>query len=285
MNNKIIGVENRSINQSLGGIWRISNAYSAAKNFQWQESFSKTGLILNLDSSNTNSYPGTGSNWYDISEGGMGNVNINSRSSDWSFSNDPTTGLKCLYNNSNRTDGNFPGINISLGSGWNKAEGTIELWIKPTSTTGGVGFFNNSDGSDWTNNVNWFWWGTWDTSTTLYFRQGNAATCCNDLTVSSFASTHYTLNTWQNWTLTWKVSTGSAKIYKNGSVITSTTSLPTNISASTNPTPIGQLFNGHERGDNMQFKGYCNVYRMYNRQLSDGEVTANFNAIRSRYGI
>jgi hypothetical protein len=244
----------------------------------------QSGLVLNLDAGVSSSYPGSGTTWTDLS-GVIGNVNIQNRSTDWSFTTDPTTGLPCVFNNSNRTSGNSPGIDIPTNNGFNKLEGTIEMWLKPTGAhTGGHGWFNNSDGSSSTNASNWFWIGTWDTSNILYFRQGNSSTCCNDVTVSSFSATHYPLNVWNLWTVTWNVSSGSALIYKNSVLLSGRTNMPTNI-PNTNPSTTGQLFNGHTRTDNMQFRGYCNTYKIYNRALTAQEIQQNFNATRGRFGI
>ena len=50
-------------------------------------------------------------------------------------------------------------------------------------------------------------------------------------------------------------------------------------------TTVGQLFNGHVRGDNAQFKGYCSIYRIYNRYLEDNELSQNYNALKGRFGL
>jgi len=245
-------------------------------------SIATNGLVLCLDAANRKSYPGSGTTWTDLS-GVIGNVNVQNRSTDWSFTTDPTTGLPCLYNNSNRISGNSPGINIPVNNGFNKLEGTIEMWLKPTGAhTGGHGWFNNSDGSSYTNATNWFWIGTWENSGTLYFRQGNPSTCCNDVTVGSFSSTHYPLNVWNLWTVSWNVLSARATIYKNSVLLSQRTNMPTNI-PNTNPTNTGQLFNGHSRSDNMQFRGYCNTYKIYNRELTAAEISQNYNALKSRY--
>lgn len=242
------------------------------------------GLVLHLDAGNTASYPGTGNTWIDLS-GVIGDVNINNRNSDWIFTNDPSTGLPSLFNNNNRTFGNSPGINIPMNNGFNKLEGTIQMWLKPTGDhVGGHGWFNNSDGTTSTNASNWFWIGTWNNSSILYFRQVNSSTCCNDTTVVSFDTNHYPLNSWNMWTVTWNVSAGRATIYKNSTILSQRTNLPTNI-PNTSPSNTGQLFNGHTRTDNMQFKGYCNTYNIYNRELSLQEVQQNFNTTRGRFGL
>jgi hypothetical protein len=222
--------------------------------------------------------------WNDLS-GRIGNVNINNRSNDWSFITDPQTNQLSVFNSTNRASGNSPGINIPVNNGFNKLEGTIELWLKPTGDhIGGHGWFNNSDGSSHTNESNWFWIGTWDTSNILFFRQGNPSTCCNDITIGSFRQNWYPLNVWNHWTITWNVLAGRGSIYRNGTLLTRRTNMPTNIPNS-NPTNTGQLFNGHSRSDNMQFKGYCNLYKIYNRELDNQEIIRNYDFTRGRFGL
>jgi len=87
---------------------------------------------------------------------------------------------------------------------------------------------------------------------------------------------------WNLWTVTWNVSSGSALIYKNSVLLAGRTDMPTNI-PNTNPSTTGQLFNGHTRTDNMQFRGYCNTYKIYNRALTATEVLNNYNALKGRF--
>jgi len=239
------------------------------------------GLILHLDSQYHHSYPRGGTTWYDLS-GVIGDVNIQNNSTDWTFQKDPETGQYCVYNISNRASGNSPGIDIPNNNGFNKVEGTFEAWLKPMGDlTGGHGWFNNTDGTSATNADNWFWIGTWDTSNAFYFRQGNPGFCCNDVSTSGFP-TYYPLNEWHHWMVTWNVSAGRGTVYRDGSVFLSRTDLPTNI-PNTNPTTTAQMFNGHTRADNMQFKGYCSIYKLYNRELSSTEVLQNYNSTKKRF--
>ena len=213
---------------------------------------------------------------------GLIDVNIRNRSNDWSMTTEGSTGLVCIYNGSNRTSS--AGINIPMNNGWNKQTATIDIWMRPTGDyTGGHGWFNNSDGQGYTNNSNWFWWGSWSNSNYHYARWGNSSTCCNDLSFSGFQNT-YSLNTWFQWTLAWNTTQGRATLYKNGSQINSKTNIPTNVTSS-NPTNTGQLFNGHDRSDNMQFKGWCSQYRIYNRELSAGEVLTNYNTYKAAHNL
>ena len=237
------------------------------------------GLVLWLDPNKQGGYNG---NVVTDHSSTIGDVNVRNRTNDWSVTTESSTGLVCIYNGSNRTSN--PGINIPMNNGWNKQTATIDIWMRPTGDyTGGHGWFNNSDGQSYTNNSNWFWWGSWSNSNNHYARWGNSSTCCNDLSFGSFQNT-YPLNVWFQWTLAWNTTQGRATLFKNGVQINSKTNIPTNVTTS-NPTNTGQLFNGHSRGDNMQFKGWCSQYRIYNRELSAGEVLTNHNTYKAAHNL
>ena len=237
------------------------------------------GLVLWLDPNRQNGY---NSNVVTDHSSTMGDVNVKNRSNDWSITTESSTGLICIYNGSNRTS--VPGINVPMNNGFNKQVGTIDMWIRPTGDhTGGHGWFNNSDGDSYTNNSNWFWWGSWSNSNNHYARWGNSSTCCNDLSFGGFQSM-YPLNTWFHFCLAWNTTQGRATLYKNGVQQAQRTNLPTNITSS-NPTNTGQLFNGHDRSDNMQFKGWCSQYRIYNRELSAGDIVINYDTYKAAHNL
>ena len=237
------------------------------------------GLVLWLDPNRQGGYNG---NVVVDHSNTMGDVNIRNRSNDWSITTEGSTGLVCIYNGSNRTSS--AGINVPMNNGFNKQTGTIDIWMRPTGDyTGGHGGFNNSDGNGYTNNSNWFWWGTWSNSNYHYARWGNSSTCCNDLSFYGWHN-YYPLNTWFHLVLTYNTTQGRVTLYKNGSQISNRTSLPTNITSS-NPTNTGQIFNGHQRGDNMQFKGWSSQYRIYNRELSAGEVLTNYDTYKAAHNL
>jgi hypothetical protein len=235
------------------------------------------GLVLHLDAANTKSYPGSGSTWFDLSYS-IGNINTVSRNNDWSFVNDPQTGQKCIYNTTNRTSD--AGINIPTNTGFNKNAGTIEIWLKPTDNTGAAGLFVNGDGVTYTNVNGWFWFGGWQNNSTIYFRQTSTA---SDLTYSG--STHYNLNQWMCLGVRWNIIGANSRInmFKNTNILSSYTGTATQ-SANVNIT-VGQLFNGHVRADNAQFKGYCSIYRIYNRYLENNELVQNYNALKGRFAL
>jgi hypothetical protein len=243
------------------------------------------GLVLHLDASNPKSYSG-GTIWKDLSET-MGDINVQNRSNNWTFRNDPDTGLMCLYNESNSVYYGA-GINIPL-KGFNKIEGALEMWLKPTdlSDGGAHGWFVNADGANFTNTENWFWVGMWDNGNTFYLRQGRTPnTCCDqDFAIGSLRKTHYPLNKWVHMCVTWDIGNARAYLYKNGVQIGSKINLSTANIQDIFPSEIGQMFNSHGRSDNAQFKGYCNIYKIYNRELSAAQVLSNYNATSSRFAF
>ena len=185
--------------------------------------------------------------------------------------------------NSNNTfsfgSGSVVPISVPLSTALNKLEGSINMWVYPTSYSGSNGLFVNRDSST-TNSLDWLWIGIWNSGSLLYFRTGNSAGCCNnDLTIAG--STNIPLNTWTNVCVTWK-SANTAAIYTNGVLRTSRT-----ISAipETNPTTNGSIGLGHESGGTASWVGQIGYSEIYNTQLNATQVLQNFDAIRGRYGI
>lgn len=168
-------------------------------------------------------------------------------------------------------------VQVPLSTSFNKLEGTVNVWIYPTSYNGGNGIFVNNDSTGY-NYVDWLWIGPY--SGTFYFRLGDGSTCCNnDLTIANYNSV-VPVNTWTNLCCTWK-SGGTSAIYINGSLNTSRSisSIP-----ATNPTSTGLFGCGHANADSY-FNGKMPNAAIYNRQLTADEVLQNFNALRKVYGI
>lgn len=246
---------------------------------------SRDGLVLNLNASDPNSYPGSGFIWKDLS-GVIGDINVRSRNNDWFFKKDLETNLTCLYNETNRGTDNNPGINIPMNNGFNNRAGTLDFWVKVIDNTGANGFFASSSGSSFTDNSGWIWFGLYDFSNDIYFRMSSSDTCCNDvsLTGSAVFFDEYVYGKWVNFSVSWNTFGNEATIYLNGQPFLRRTDFP-NTPPDSSPSDVGQLFSGHSYAVNMQMKGYCNNYRIYNRVLSDDEITRNFEALRNRFGV
>ena len=85
------------------------------------------------------------------------------------------------------------------------------------------------------------------------------------------------LNTWNSLTSVWNFSAGAIYQFTNNVKTTGTT---TQGDAAT-----GNSINIGQESSDRQFAGGIAFMRIYNRALTDSEVTQNFNALRGRYGI
>jgi len=214
-------------------------------------------LIFHLDARNPDSYPGTGSTWYDLSGNNYNGTLVNG----------PT------YNSANEGSIFFDGTNdhVTLPSGFANFTGglTIEAWVYSTN--------NNSFGRiiDLSSGVN--------SGNILLSRDSSNNDMAIYIYTTSFTSlattsTQYPINQWAHWVATANGTTWV--IYKNGSsVATLTTSiLPTNVTRTVN-------YIARSVYNDPYFQGNISIERMYDRALSASEVLQNYNAEKSRYGL
>ena len=92
---------------------------------------------------------------------------------------------------------------------------------------------------------------------------------------SDFSSGSGTLNAWNNITFTFIKSSRTARIYKN-SILQGSGTIDSFLG--TTNILIGKWGNGLLVGNGSN-------YKIYNRALTASEVSQNFNALRSRFGI
>lgn len=98
---------------------------------------------------------------------------------------------------------------------------------------------------------------------------------------SDFSIGTATLNQWQNITWTYDRATKKPSIYKNGVLVGTSSGTIEPFTGSTNIL-IGDWYTI----DNKQpFSGTASCFKIYNRALSATEISQNFNALRSRFGI
>ena len=237
-----------------------------------------SGLILNLDAANPDSYPRTGSTWTNLITGNaVANFGLNSA---------------ITYNSSNG------GILRFASGGWavsstgfaNLTAYTVEVWVKPAGTTG-----------------------DYDQSLPRNFSITNYAPCLFSEKVSGGTvnmalaynarawsgvannSYHYTaaMGGWStfepttnygsdltNWVQIIATYNGSVlSLYRNGILLGSAT---TNITLRN--TSLG-YFIAHRWDMSDGVYGDYSMVNMYNRALTSSEVTTNFNAVKSRFGL
>jgi hypothetical protein len=217
------------------------------------------GLVLNLDAAKVDSYPGTGTAWYDLS----GNNNNGTLTNGPTFSGigkqasivfDGVDDYSLIPNTNLLTFSTNP---FSIG-----------FWVYPTHTTlpayrtilSNYNTYNSDYGS-------YFYLGIF-TGNKVAFLDSTG----NFLSSACIIST----NVWSY--LTFTRDGNLITSYKNGSFQESV-SFPSNFSGIRTTKIGGGITN------TSTFQGNLSIMSIYNRALSAAEVSQNFNALRGRYGI
>ena len=216
----------------------------------------QSGLVLNLDAGVSNSYPGTGTTWADLSGNGFNSTLVNG------VGYNTTNGGRLVFDGVDDTVTGVHSASLDL-----TGSVTCEAWFRLTNTrTDWVRVLGKGDSTNRTYGL----WYNQSTSAFLYQRYGSS-------NIGIGYSATVELNTWYHLVGT---SSGTSHVmYLNGVIRGSTTSGSTFFS-STNPYTIAKADTMHTF-----HVGEIAVARIYNRGLSLAEVLQNFNATRSRYGI
>lgn len=205
-----------------------------------------SGLVMCLDAANPRSYSGSGTAWYDVSGGGYTATLVNA----------PT------YN----TSGYF------VFTGTQYVTVTNPLYASQTATN-----------QTWTVSA---WINIDDTTNQILINFGiglylSAGTNTSLLYLNSGANDYYTYGGdigglgWKYVTFRFNNANGARTIYSNATDIT--TSGPNNTSTPTGLNATNTIANN--------LRGNLAKLEIYNRMLTDIEVTQNFNASRGRYGL
>jgi hypothetical protein len=227
-----------------------------------------SGLQLHLDVGNPNSYPGSGSTWFDLSgnsrhgtlQNGVGYNSSNGGSLVFDYSNDhvTTTGMSNFsYSN---------GITVSVwhynGGGTGPYRGVVNNGISGDRLGGFDLRYGREDyfgGSNNGTNLNW----------TITTSNG-----VNKL-ISMYANTfewHYYVATYDNSVL---------RVYKDGNLFNSTT----HSSGGQLKTTSASTLIGWSRDTSEYLDGRLGSVKIYNRALSAAEIQQNFNATKARFGL
>lgn len=209
-----------------------------------------SSLSLNLDAGNSSSYPGSGTTWSDISGNGytgtMTNISYNSGS-----------GGYMTFNGSS----SYMTVNMPKPS---SMPISFDFWIYPdTSTPAGLydSAPNNADVLRQYDDAN---------------VNGRAEWWNKDPTISLGLSA----TAWQHIVLIYSFATNrTITYYRNGSLISTTTG-GTSSTFSWTTLNFGRINNGSPF-----YAGRVSTIKIYTKALSSTEVTQNYNAIKSRYGL
>jgi len=233
--------------------------------------YNTNGLVLNLDAGNANSYPGTGTTWFDLAAGNNGTL-----------VNGPT------YDSTNGGSILFDGVNdyVNLGSNFrfNDTDITYDFWVKVTDNSDVYHEIITLGSSNQTNSIS-----LWK------FRSGsNSGKVFANINVVGFTQTWVSsqltgadiLNTIVNYTAVFKKESGVYKIYlyRNGVLDGSTTSNITSYNMNNWSNFEARIGSGSSVFPEL-WKGNIYSGKVYNRSLSATEVLQNFNSSRGRFGL
>ena len=238
------------------------------------------GLVLNFDAGASTSYPGSGTSWTDLSGNGNNGTLVNGVGFDSDY------GGSLSFDGSNQY--------ISLGGAPESLKLTdfsLYCWFQwktggsTTSTgSGGVTFYpiitkgRGENGSEGNNKDMNYGFGI-DTSSNIAADFEDFDTGGNHPITGT---TTILKDTWYNVTVTYDGI--SWKIYINGNLSDSLTvnETPRYDSIQHNAIGTAMLSTGSPEG---YFSGKIAISSIYNKALTASEVSQNFNALRSRFGI
>ena len=242
-----VGVWNRTLTAT-----EVTELYNAGAGKQYvapvEASIVSSGLIMNLDAKNVLSYAGTGTTWTDLSGNGNNGTLTNGTS----------------YNSTNGGTMVFDGVNdyIKILTGL-PASNTLSVWFKQSSSRG-TGLLE-------TNGLT----GIQGGSSQLFVGLGANYLRTYGEPYGYSPDSAYTPTNWYNVTITGS-SAGVRNIYMNGVLTATKGNIPNyGYNSAIN---IGVGYPGY-------FNGNVPVVHLYNRVLTQAEITANFNALKGRYGL
>ena len=214
----------------------------------YNTSIVRKGLVLHLDAANFKSYPGTGTEWLDLS----GN------------SNDGTLVNGVGFDSDNKGSMTFDGVDefvsteVGINSFFVENGVTLTKWVKFSE--------NNKDMLS----------GSLGSSRLYVGRHGNSGTFqAGAGSTFSRDAKQLISNVWYNLTVVF--ADGSADAFVN-------TDLIHTFSTSFSATPA-TFFVGDLGEESHNYDGNISNVKIYNRALSITEVQQNFEALRGRYGI
>jgi hypothetical protein len=233
----------------------VQQNYQSTKDKFLGQNIVTNGLVLNLDSANKDSYPGTGTTWYDLSGNGYNGTLTNgpsflSNQNGGTISLDSvddiiTTGVTGIVPNSSSP------YTVSVWCYRNRNNaGYEELLAQWTFANSGNSFFFGFDNSNVRFTDNW-----------------------NPITVPGAGA----VGVWIN--LVGVYTTTNAYIYLNGSLAATKGSGFTY-------TGVGPFLIGRQGELSSEyFSGNLGSTLVYNRALSATEIAQNYNATKTRFGL
>lgn len=226
---------------------------------RYSPSIVTSGLVLCLDAANRKSYSGTGTTWVDLSGNNINFTTFNTPT----FSNN---NLGYFTWNGTSTYATAPENSL-----FNAETLTLECWTRTTSVNQNGFFFEKG-------NVN--------TQYAIFFESPNIKirtnTAISGIVDLQFTAASYVQsNIW--FLVTASYANGLKKFYING-VLLGTQNVTGGFTTNANGMSIG-AYGGFSGAKAYYYSGDIATMKFYNRALTDAEVSQNYNATKSRFGL
>jgi hypothetical protein len=231
------------------------------------------GLVLNLDAGFTPSYPTTATTWYDVSSGGNNGTLTNGPT--FNSANNGSIVFDGVDDYAVTTQDQTPNLNITSSI-------TLETWLKSTAVA-------NSQHGDGVNSKGLSSDGNTGVYETLIVSSGEINYPFFRIRIVSNTPTYFptnislSLNQIYHFVSTYDGST--MRIFINGVEAGTGLSTSGNIETNTQPLCIGVRLVHRNFGGDSFFSGNIFTNRIYNRALSQSEITQNYNAQKGRFGL
>jgi hypothetical protein len=224
------------------------------------------GLVLCLDAGNSKSYSGSGTTWFDLSGNGRNFTWVSTPSfTSGAIPYFSTLGNRCTGPASNSFGiDNTSGYTIFLICEQNALVTTAAFKFYKNNLSGasGRGIFSHCT---WSNDI-------------VYFDQG---ACCGSDTRTQVVSGGS--QTWNIWTFRRFTNSSTRTISKNGTTLVTNTATAATIDLDGRGVDLGSTdeYGGNSSTWNAKLGGFI----VYNRGLTDDEISTTANALKSRYSI
>ena len=224
------------------------------------------GLVLSLDAADKNSYPGSGTTWSDLS--GTGNDGTLSAAA---------IGTVSGSLNTMAFDGTDDSFQINSPTGLVSAVGSVSHWFKIINSDVGQGFWHIYEHS--TQDYIRSYMGS-NNKLDLIIEDDNDGKIAVEYDFDNLYGADAFVDKWLY--IVWTQDGNGVKFYING----------TDYSSSLTGTNSGDWWTSHLTIGTVKMgyvwewtKNLISAFNVYNRALSASEITQNFNAQRSRFGI
>ena len=232
--------------------WSDLTTIGNYENITFIDNIVTDGLVMHLDAGNSNSYPGSGTKWYDLSGNGY-YATLNN-----GVSYDENNGGSLVFDGINDYAIGASTLNINNNV-------TLEAFIYPTSYPVDGGFIIS--------NLGYY---------LELYKSGVIRSYYYGLSTEGY---HYgtstiPLNTWTHVAVVRDQSNNTIKHYVNGNIDNTITPITGDIRNGIMTFQIGKYANG-----GYIFIGNISIVKIYNKALTASEIDQNYSATKQRYGL